>query len=132
MHHRRCPGMIVPGHRAVPAPRPVRHHVSQHEKDRDMTEHPSEQPSPAAAPRVDPTADLTAWRRDQLADLLYFGAASLRSDGAAQWLDDDDVPDLARPVHTWITSRMAHVYAFSSLLGVPGAGELADKALQGL
>ncbi|WP_264029614.1 AGE family epimerase/isomerase [Cellulosimicrobium sp. SH8] len=97
-----------------------------------MTEHPSEQPSPAAAPRVDPTADLTAWRRDQLADLLYFGAASLRSDGAAQWLDDDDVPDLARPVHTWITSRMAHVYAFSSLLGVPGAGELADKALQGL
>ncbi|MFF2269239.1 AGE family epimerase/isomerase [Cellulosimicrobium cellulans] len=95
-----------------------------------MTEHPSEQP--AAAPRVDPTADLTAWRRDQLADLLYFGAASLRSDGAAQWLDDDDVPDLARPVHTWITARMAHVYAFASLLGVPGAGELADKALRGL
>ncbi|MFH6687586.1 AGE family epimerase/isomerase, partial [Cellulosimicrobium funkei] len=83
-----------------------------------MTEHPTEQPTPAT--------DLRRWRREQLADLLRFGEASLRADGAAQWLDDDGRPDLSQPVHTWITSRMAHVYAFASLLGVPGAGERAD------
>ncbi len=113
MHHRRCPGMIVPGHRAVRAPRPAAPRT-QHEKDREMTEHPTEQPTPAT--------DLRSWRREQLADLLRFGEASLRADGAAQWLDDDGRPDLSQPVHTWITSRMAHVYAFASLLGVPGAG----------
>src|SRR6478609_5909643 len=123
MHHRRCPGMIVPGHRAVRAPRPAAPRT-QHEKDREMTEHPTEQPTPAT--------DLRGWRREQLADLLRFGEASLRADGAAQWLDDDGRPDLSQPVHTWITSRMAHVYAFASLLGAPGAGERADAALHGL
>lgn len=73
-----------------------------------------------------------AWRRHQLAELLRFGEASLRPDGAAWWLDDDGRPDLSQPVRTWITSRMAHVYAFASLLGVPGAGERADLALRGL
>lgn len=97
-----------------------------------MTEHPSEQPTPAPDPRGDLTAGSARWRRDQLADLLRFGEASLRADGAAQWLDDDGRPDLSQPVHTWITSRMAHVYAFASLLGVAGAGERADAALHGL
>ncbi|MCB7135087.1 AGE family epimerase/isomerase [Cellulosimicrobium marinum] len=86
-------------------------------------------PVPAAAPDA---PGGTSWRRDQLAALLRFGEASLRADGAAQWLDDDGRPDPTQPVHTWITARMAHVYAFASLLGVPGAGERADRALQGL
>ncbi|MBD8078695.1 AGE family epimerase/isomerase [Cellulosimicrobium arenosum] len=88
----------------------------------------SEHPTPA----TDVGTDLDAWRRAQLADLLHFGGASLRADGAAQWLDDAGQPDRGQPVHTWITSRMAHVYAFASLLGAPGAGELADRALHGL
>ncbi|MFC8921047.1 AGE family epimerase/isomerase [Cellulosimicrobium sp. NPDC057127] len=82
-------------------------------------------PTPGGAARE-------AWRHHQLAELLRFGEASLRPDGAARWLDDDGRPDLSRPVHTWITSRTAHVYAVASLLGVPGAGERADLALQGL
>jgi mannose/cellobiose epimerase-like protein (N-acyl-D-glucosamine 2-epimerase family) len=76
--------------------------------------------------------DLTAWRHDQFRSLLRFGQASLRADGGAQWLDDDGRPDVAQPVHTWITSRMAHCFAVGDILGVQGAGEACDLALRGL
>ncbi|WP_265521698.1 AGE family epimerase/isomerase [Oerskovia flava] len=80
----------------------------------------------------DARSPLARWRREQLRSLLEFGAASLRPDGAAQWLDDDGAPDTTRPVSTWITARMAHMYAVGDLLGVPGAGARADLALRGL
>jgi len=92
----------------------------------------TDRPTTATDPAPAPVPDLAAWRRDQLAALLRFAEPTLRADGAAQWLDDDGRPDAGRPVHTWITSRTAHVYAVASLLGVPGAGERADLALRGL
>ena len=73
-----------------------------------------------------------AWRQDELRRLLAFAQASLGPDGGARWLDDHGVPDPREPVHTWITARMAHVYALASLLDVPGTGALADRALDGL
>lgn len=77
-------------------------------------------------------ADDAAWRQDELRRLLTFAQASLGPDGGARWLDDHGVPDPREPVHTWITARMAHVYALASLLDVPGTGTLADRALDGL
>ncbi len=78
------------------------------------------------------TAPDASWRRQQFLDLVEFGRASLREDGGAYWLDDDGRPVVDRPVETWITSRMAHTFALAHLLGVPGAGEAADRALDGL
>lgn len=74
----------------------------------------------------------SAWRRQQFLSLVDVARGSLRDGGGAFWLDDDVRPDTAQPVHTWITSRMAHVLAFAHLLGVAGAGEAADVALDGL
>ncbi|ROS72132.1 AGE family epimerase/isomerase [Cellulomonas sp. PhB143] len=72
------------------------------------------------------------WRAAEVRRLLDFGAASLLPGGGAAWLDDDGVPDLEKPVHTWITSRMAHTYAVAHLLGVEGSAERAELALRGL
>ncbi len=64
--------------------------------------------------------------------LINFGRRFPHPAGGAAWLDDRGDPDLSRPVHTYITARMAHVYSVAHLLGVDGAGDLADKALAGL
>jgi sulfoquinovose isomerase len=64
--------------------------------------------------------------------LIDFGRLFPHPAGGAAWLDDRGRPDLSRPVHTWVTARMAHVYSLAHLLGVEGAGELADIALAGL
>lgn len=74
----------------------------------------------------------SAWRRKHFIDLLEFASASLRPDGAASWLDDDGRPDPARPVETWIGSRMTHSFALGALLGVPRADARAELALRGL
>ena len=64
--------------------------------------------------------------------LIEFGRRFPHPAGGAAWLDEHGEPDLSRPVHTWITARMAHVYSLADLLGVEGAGELADQAFAGL
>ena len=64
--------------------------------------------------------------------LIEFGRRFPHPAGGAAWLDERGDPDLSRPVYTWITARMAHVYSLAHLLGVEGAGELADYALAGL
>lgn len=64
--------------------------------------------------------------------LLQFGSAFPHPQGGAAWLDDDGRPDLTRPVHTWITARMAHVYSLAAITGDDGASELADLAIAGL
>jgi sulfoquinovose isomerase len=64
--------------------------------------------------------------------LLNFGHAFPHPLGGAAWLDEDGRPDLTRPVHLYITARMAHVYALGHLLGHEGAAALADAALDGL
>ncbi|MFC8942988.1 AGE family epimerase/isomerase, partial [Streptomyces griseoincarnatus] len=74
----------------------------------------------------------SAWRREHFVSLLRFAEGSIREDGAACWLDDDGRPDRMHPVETWITSRMAHIFAVGHLLGVSGADEYAARAISGL
>lgn len=64
--------------------------------------------------------------------LLDFGLRFPHPLGGAAWLDDTGAPDLGRPVFTWITARMAHVYCLGALLGRAGDRALAETALAGL
>lgn len=64
--------------------------------------------------------------------LLSFGKKFPSPSGASYYLGDDGTPCKERPLETWITSRMAHVYSIGCMLGFEGSGELADAALKGL
>ncbi|WP_250008397.1 AGE family epimerase/isomerase [Actinoplanes sp. M2I2] len=72
------------------------------------------------------------WLAEETGRLLEFGRSFPHPSGGAAWLGVDGKPDLSAPVYTWVTARMAHVYSVADLLGVPGAGPLADAALAGL
>lgn len=72
------------------------------------------------------------WLARQTLDLLAFGRRSAHPAGGSAYLDETGAPDLAAPVHTWITARMCHVYALGALAGVPGSRPLAQHALDGL
>ena len=72
------------------------------------------------------------WLDEQLRRQLAFGAGFPHPDGGASWLDETGRPDLSRPVLTWITARMAHVYSLGELAGIDGCWRLADLALKGL
>jgi mannose/cellobiose epimerase-like protein (N-acyl-D-glucosamine 2-epimerase family) len=76
--------------------------------------------------------DHRAWLGEQLRKQLDFGRAFPHPDGGAAWLDSAGRPDLTRPVFTWITARMAHVYSLGTLAGIPGCDGLADTAIAGL
>ena len=73
---------------------------------------------------------------DQLAadaaGLLEFARAARLPQGGFGWLDEKGRPDPTRPVETWITARMTYVFALGSLLGHPGAAELADHGIAAL
>lgn len=73
-----------------------------------------------------------AWLDAECRRLLSFGRHVIHPIGGAAWLGDDGVPELARPVHTWITSRTVHVFALGHLLGVDGCAPIATAALGGL
>ena len=73
--------------------------------------------------------DVLAAETDRLLD---FGRAFPHPEGGAAWLDALGQPDLSRPVFTWITARMTHVYCLGHRLGRPGDGELAAQGLSGL
>ena len=64
--------------------------------------------------------------------LLDFGRHLLHPLGGAGWLDERGEPDLSRPVFTWITARMVHVYVVGHLLGRPDDRQLAEQAFAGL
>jgi sulfoquinovose isomerase len=64
--------------------------------------------------------------------LLDFGRHFPHPLGGAAWLDATGQPDMSRPVYTWITARMVHVYALGHLLGRAGDLDLAAQALAGL
>ena len=64
--------------------------------------------------------------------LLNFGGHFPHPLGGAAWLDATGQPDLTRPVYTWITARMVHVYVLGHLLGRSGNADLAALALGGL
>ncbi|MCW2818052.1 MAG: N-acyl-D-glucosamine 2-epimerase [Marmoricola sp.] len=72
------------------------------------------------------------WLAQQLRRQLAFASAFPHPDGGAGWLDGDGDLDLSRPVHTYVTARMAHVFCLGSLAGIPGCGPLADRALEAL
>jgi sulfoquinovose isomerase len=82
------------------------------------------------------TVPLGTGHRHQLAAegrrLLEFAVASRHPEGGFAWLDDRGHPDLTRPVELWITCRMTHVFSLASLLGHPGAEELADHGVASL
>jgi sulfoquinovose isomerase len=64
--------------------------------------------------------------------LLDFGRHFPHPLGGAAWLDTRGQPDLSRPVYTWITARMLHVYVLGQLLGRTADADLAAEALGGL
>ncbi|RYV50662.1 AGE family epimerase/isomerase [Pengzhenrongella frigida] len=72
------------------------------------------------------------WLHTESLRLLAFGRGAVPTSGGAGWLDDDGVVDPTRGVFTWITGRTAHVYALGHLLGVPGAGPVATRAIAAL
>ncbi|MBB3677714.1 AGE family epimerase/isomerase [Modestobacter versicolor] len=59
-----------------------------------------------------------------LARLLSFAARS-RVPGGFGYAGDDGTVLPDRPVETWITARMTHVFGLATILGDPGAAELA-------
>jgi len=73
-----------------------------------------------------------SWLATETLRLLDFGRACVPTARGAAWLDDDGVADLAQPTFTWVTARMAHVYALGYLLGVPGCRPIAERALAAL
>ncbi len=77
---------------------------------------------------VIPAAELTA----EYTRLLAFGRRFPHPDGGAAWLGDDGTPTFTRPVFTYMTARMAHVYLLGSMTGFAGADALADVALASL
>ena len=76
--------------------------------------------------------DHVRWLQEQFAAQLRFGRHFPHPDGGAHYLDSAGRPDPTRPVHTWITARMLHVYALGHLAGLPGTRPLAERALAGL
>lgn len=72
------------------------------------------------------------WLGAECDRLLDFAAASREPAGGFRWLDLRGVPDRSRPVETWITCRMTHVFALGQLLGRPGSDELVDHGVAAL
>jgi sulfoquinovose isomerase len=64
--------------------------------------------------------------------LLAFAEGSRHPEGGFAWLRADGTPDLDRPRELWITTRMTHVYGLASLLGHPGAHDLATRGVDAL
>lgn len=73
-----------------------------------------------------------SWLDAEGGRLLGFAERARRDDGGFAWLDDTGTPVLDRPVETWITARMTHVFSLASLRGVPTAGPHADHGLAAL
>lgn len=82
--------------------------------------------------RPDTTGTDQAWLDTECRRLLDFGRRFPHPAGGAGYLDDNGDVDLTRPVQTYITARMAHVYCLAELLGETGGAALADRALTGL
>ncbi len=73
-----------------------------------------------------------AWLQQHAESLLAFGRRTAAPGGGAFWLDATGTPEPERGVQTWITGRTVHVYSLGHLLGIPGAGAVAQGALDGL
>ena len=73
-----------------------------------------------------------AWLTAEGSRLLEFGRASLVPGDGFGWLDQQGRLELDRPVATWITARMTHVYSLATLRGAAFGPDLADHGLQAL
>lgn len=70
--------------------------------------------------------------KDMRKELLNFGVKFPSPCGGSYYLGDDGTAWKERPVETWITCRMAHVYSIGHMMGMPGAKQLAQQAVRGL
>lgn len=89
-------------------------------------------PPPPLLPTRWPAAEHRAWLAAEGARLLTFGRASIVPGDGFGWLDRDGRLELDRPVATWITARMTHVYALSTLRGDPEGPALVDHGVAAL
>jgi mannose/cellobiose epimerase-like protein (N-acyl-D-glucosamine 2-epimerase family) len=64
--------------------------------------------------------------------LLSFARASAEVSSGFAWLDERGRPDPSQPVHTWITTRMTHVFALAQLSGETGTAALVDHGVRAL
>lgn len=90
-----------------------------------------------AAPGLDPlTAALHPPSPEELDThgrrLLRFARASVNPAAGFAWLDDDGRPDLTRPVHAWVTTRMTHVFALAALRGDDDAAVVVEHGVASL
>lgn len=67
-----------------------------------------------------------------LEGLFRFGHKFPSPGGACYYLGDDGAPWADRPLETYQTCRMTHVYSMAGFLGHEGSNELVDAALKGL
>ncbi|SDP30888.1 Mannose or cellobiose epimerase, N-acyl-D-glucosamine 2-epimerase family [Actinopolyspora xinjiangensis] len=72
------------------------------------------------------------WLMAERRRLLDFAVAARDAGGGFGWLDESGHLDTDRPVATWITARMTHVFSLAHLLGEPKAAELADHGIAAL
>jgi sulfoquinovose isomerase len=79
-----------------------------------------------------PDAAHRAWLMGEAARLLEFGRASIVPGDGFGWLDRDGRLELDRPVATWVTARMTHVYALATLRGDREGPALVDHGLAAL
>lgn len=71
------------------------------------------------------------WLAAERARLVQFAAASRAPGGGFGWLDRRGNREPDRPVPTWITGRMTHVFSLAHLLGTPDAADLVDHGIAG-
>lgn len=88
--------------------------------------------TPIAGPQWATLPSHRQWLAGERDRLLAFAVASAHPDGGFAWLDDNGVALLDKPVQTYITGRMTHVFSLGHLLGVPGMGRLADHGIAAL
>jgi sulfoquinovose isomerase len=81
------------------------------------------------------TAAETARFEEEAARLLGFARGSRHEGGGFGWLDESGALDPERPVETWITCRMTHVFGLAQLRGAGWASAYVSHgvgALNGL
>ncbi len=78
------------------------------------------------------TEENKAFFAGQAQQLLDFGRRFASPGGSSWYLGDDGTPWVERPRETYVTCRMAHVYAIGALMGRDGAAELSAESIRGL
>jgi mannose/cellobiose epimerase-like protein (N-acyl-D-glucosamine 2-epimerase family) len=73
-----------------------------------------------------------AWLEAEPARLLEFARRAAHPRGGFAWLDATGSPVLDRPVETWVTCRMTHVFALASAAGRDTFRPLVDHGVSAL